>query len=311
VVHYSQSGQLTRIVESILSPLRRTPEIEIVLESPSPIQPYPFPWPVHRFLAAFPESVAMDPPEIRPPALDPEPHFDLVILAYTVWYLAPSPPITAFLRSEAAKVMKDTPVITVVNARDKWLTAQERVKEELARVGGRLIDNVAFVHQGNSIQHLVTTLRWLWTGRTDAFWRLFPPAGVDASEIEGASRFGRAIRDALARGECAAGRPILDGLGAARVSEDIVIQEALAYPHFVFWANLIRAAGKPGSARRAPLLLLFSLYLSGMVLAAIPILVLYKLFLRPWSRKKAERWIAYYELPSGSSTEKSTAGAYS
>jgi hypothetical protein len=298
---------LTRILESIVGPLRRSAGIEIALESLSPIRPYPFPWPVHRFLAVFPESVLMEPPEIRPPSFDPEPGFDLVILAYTVWYLSPSPPVAAFLKSEAARVMRDTPVITVVNARDKWLTAQERVKRELARLGAQLIDNVALVHQGNSIQHLVTTLRWLWTGRKDAFWRVFPPAGVADSEVLAASRFGDAIREALERSESLHGGPILQGLGAAKVSEGMVVQEALAYPNFLVWAKLIRAAGKPGSPQRVPLLLLFSLYLAFMVLAALPVMALYGLFLRPWAREKSRTLIAYYERPSGSSTERAPA----
>jgi hypothetical protein len=142
----------------------------------------------------------------------------------------------------------------------------------------------------------------MWTGRKDAFWRLFPPAGVADSEIQGARRFGDAIRVALERSESLRGRPILEGLGAARVSEGMVIQETLAYPNFVVWAKIIRAAGKPGSPQRAPLLMLFSLYLATMLLAALPLMVLYTLFLRPWVREKRERLIAYYELPSGSST---------
>ena len=245
---------------------------------------------------------------MEPFTFDSKVKFDLVILAYTVWYLAPSPPVTAFLKSPEAEVMKDAPVITVVNARDKWLTAQENVKAELSRVGARLIDNVALVHQGNPFQHLVTTLRWMWTGKKNAFWGVFPPAGVDNPEIRRAARFGRAMREALETGEISRGRPILQGLGAAKVDEDMVIQEYLAHPNFVFWAKLIRAAGASGSPLRAPLLLLFGLYLLGLLLLAAPILVLYKLLLRPFTRAKTARLIAHYERPSGSSTEKPEVG---
>lgn len=302
VVHYSQSGQLTEILESIVGPLRERPGIEVAVERLNPIRPYPFPWPFYRFLDVFPESVLLEPPEIEPVGFDPKARFDLVILGYTVWYLAPSLPVTAFLKSRAAEVLQDAPVITVVNARDKWLSAQERVKRELSRLGARLIDNVALVHQGNPAQHLLTTLRWMWTGKKDPFWRAFPPAGVDAAEIRAAARFGGAIREALETGEVRTGRPTLVRLGAVKVDDETVLQERLVYPHFVFWAKLIRAAGGPGSLLRAPLLLLFSMYLGAMILAAAPVVFFYKLFLRRFLRRRTERWIAYYEQPSGSST---------
>jgi hypothetical protein len=302
VVHYSQSGQLTEILDSIAGPLRECDGIEVTSERLQPIPRYPFPWPFYRFLDVFPESVLLEPPALESLGIDGQMRFDLVILGYTVWYLSPSPPVTAFLRSDAAKVLKGVPVVTVVNARDKWLTAQERVKAELARLGARLIDHVAFVHQGNPAQHLATTLRWMWTGRKDPFWGAFPAAGVDPGEIRAASRFGGAIREALVSGEEIAGGPLLTHLGAVKVDEDTVLQERLAHPNFVFWAKLIRSAGEPGSLWRAPLLLLFSLYLGGMILAALPVVVMYKLFLRPFLRRRTERWVRYYEQPSGSST---------
>ena len=304
VIYYSQSGQLIDIVQSILSPVRESPQVEITLEELKPVNPYPFPWPFFRFLEVFPESVLMEPPEMEPFAFDAKAEFDLVILAYTVWYLAPAPPMAAFLKSPEAAIMKDVPVITVVNARDKWLMAQEKVKAELNRIGARLIDNAAFIHQGSPFQHLVSTLRWMWTGKKTAFWGMFPPAGVDDREIRGAARFGEAIREALESGEISRGRPVLRGLGAVKVDQDCVIQETLARPDFVFWAKLIRAAGKPGSFQRAPLLLLFGLQLLCLLAAAAPILVLYKLFFEQSLRRKIEQRIKYYEQPSGSSTEK-------
>ena len=48
--------------------------------------------------------------------------FDLVILAYQVWYLAPSGPITAFLKSEAGRrLLHGRPVVTVIACRNMWL----------------------------------------------------------------------------------------------------------------------------------------------------------------------------------------------
>src|SRR5262245_6344207 len=100
VVHFSQTGQLARIVRSLVSPLAgASGEIEVVEEIVRPRTAYPFPWPLLRFFDTMPESVQLDPPELEPVAA--QGNFDLVVLAYQVWFLSPSGPMTAFLKSEA------------------------------------------------------------------------------------------------------------------------------------------------------------------------------------------------------------------
>lgn len=55
VLSYSQTGQLTTLVESLLAPLRADPRIEIRVEALVPRPSFPFPWSLWRFLDAFPE----------------------------------------------------------------------------------------------------------------------------------------------------------------------------------------------------------------------------------------------------------------
>lgn len=55
VVHYSQSGQLTRMLDAILAPLHKgqhTP-LDIVELALEPAEPFPFPWGFMQFLDAF------------------------------------------------------------------------------------------------------------------------------------------------------------------------------------------------------------------------------------------------------------------
>jgi hypothetical protein len=300
VVYYSQTGQLRRILDSMLSPLAGA--ADVTWWQLEPAAPYPFPWPVPSFLDQFPESVLMVPPELKPLPAAPSQPFDLVILAYTVWYLAPSPPVSAFLKSPAAEILRGTPVVTVVNARDKWLTAQEMVKAELARLGARLIDNVAFIHAGNPFQHTVTTLRWMWTGKKEPFGS-FPAAGVSEADIAGASWFGKAIRGALEQGKPDV--PMLQGLGAVSVDDSTILQEQVARVIFRTWARWIRAVGRLGRLARWLMLLLFGACLLVMLVIAAPIVLVLSPFLRP--RLAAKR--AYYEQPSGSSTERMQEGA--
>ena len=97
-VGYTQTGQLRRALDSLLGGLDPD-QVEVHVEDLRPRPEYPFPWPFYRFLDAFPESVLGVPPELEKPGFDPDEEWDLVILAYTVWFLAPSLPVQAFLRS--------------------------------------------------------------------------------------------------------------------------------------------------------------------------------------------------------------------
>ena len=126
VVHFSQTGQLARIVRRFASPLAASNEIELVEEVLRPRTSYPFPWPLLRFFDAMPEAVLLDPPALEPIAAKGD--FDLVVIAYQVWFLSPSGPITAFLKSDDGKrLLRGKPVVTVIGCRNMWLNAQEKV----------------------------------------------------------------------------------------------------------------------------------------------------------------------------------------
>jgi hypothetical protein len=91
-----------------------------------------------------------------------------------------------------------------------WLTAQETVKELIRNAGGRLQDHVAFCDAGPTLATLVTTPRWMLTGRRDAFLGL-PAAGIAEREIASAGRFGRARRALLRRRGNAGTGPLVVG----------------------------------------------------------------------------------------------------
>jgi hypothetical protein len=304
VIHYSQSGQLTEIVQSITGPLRESEQIEIIWEELQPANPYPFPWPFFKFLNVFPESVLMEAPEMKPFLFNPRDRFDLIILGYTVWYLAPSLPVTGFLKSQEAEVMNNVPIITVVNCRDKWLMAQEKVKEHIEKSGGKLIDNIVLVHQGNALVTLVTTLRWLWAGKKKAFWNIFPSAGVNQKEIRDAERFGIAIRHALHTDKLTGGESLLKGLGAVKVDPSIIQQERAAHRHFLIWGKILSTLGKQDERLRFSALILFMLFLGCLVLISLPLTVIFQFIINPIRKNSLQKEVEFYEKPSGSSTEK-------
>src|SRR6266849_110842 len=263
VVHYSQTGQLARVARRLVSPLADANDVELVEEPLRPRRPYPFPWSFWAFLDAMPETVLLEPPALEPLAVGADEGFDLVVLAYQVWYLAPSGPITAFLKSEAGRrLLRGRPVVTVIACRNMWLVAQETVKQLIQEAGGRLRDNVAFIDGGSALATFITTPRWVLTGRRDAFWG-FPAAGVAEEEIENSDRFGRALLTALRADRARADAPMLAGLGAARVDPQLIFSERAAQRAVSVWSRLIRLGGAPGSLARVPMLALFCVYLVG------------------------------------------------
>ena len=299
LVHFSQTGQLARVARRLASPLADADDVELVEEQLRPRSPYPFPWPAWRFLDAMPESVQLDPPQLEPYAVRADERFDLVILAYQVWYLAPSGPITAFLKSETGKqLLRGRPVVTVIACRNMWLSAQETVKDLIREAGGMLRDNVVLTDQGSALETFITTPRWVLTGKRDAFWGL-SAAGVSDKEIEGADRFGRALLVALRADREREEAPMLAGLGAARVDPGLIFSERAARRAFSVWSRLIRRGGPPGSWRRAPLLALFSVYLVAMIIVVVPPSLLLQRLARPLFAKRLQSLRTYYEHPSG------------
>ncbi|HYQ93241.1 MAG TPA: dialkylresorcinol condensing enzyme [Burkholderiales bacterium] len=299
LVHFSQTGQLTRVARRLSSPLAGAGDVELVEEVLRPRPPYPFPWSLRRFLDAMPETVLLEPPALEPFSVRAGERFDLVILAYQVWYLAPSGPMTAFLKSETGKrLLRGRPVVTVIACRNMWLLAQESVKRLIQEAGARLLDNVVFTDQGGTLATFVTTPRWLLTGRRNSFWGL-PAAGVAEEEIASAGRFGRALLDSLRAGRECKDAPMLAGLGAARVDPRLIFSERAARRAFSAWSRLIRLGGAPGSIARVPMLALFSVYLVAMILTVVPTSLLVQRITRPLFAARLRSLQTYYELPSG------------
>jgi hypothetical protein len=280
LVHFSQTGQLTRAARQLVSPLAQAPDVELVEEVLRPRRPYPFPWPFWRFLDAMPESVLLEPPELEPLAVRPDEHFDLVVLAYQVWYLAPSGPMTAFLKSESGRaLLRGRPVITVIACRNMWLSAQETAERLIGEAGGQLRDNVVFTDRGSTLASFITTPRWLLTGKRDPFWGL-PAAGVADEDIAAADRFGQGLLAALRTHRERIAAPLLAGLRPASVDPRLVFSERAGKRAFSVWSRLIRLGGPPGAAGRLPLLALFCLYLVTMIVVVVPPSLLLQRLLR-------------------------------
>ena len=102
VVSYSQTGQLASLVENFTKPLANDEDFELVFKNIEPKVKYPFPWNVLNFMEIFPEAAHLEPCELKD-IEDDENDYDLIILAYSVWFLSPSIPISSFLQTSYAR----------------------------------------------------------------------------------------------------------------------------------------------------------------------------------------------------------------
>jgi hypothetical protein len=298
VVHYSSpSGQLSDVIRNFSAPLAESGDIELHEVVLRPRRPYPFPWPILRFFDTFPETIYLDPPEMEPLGL-PAGRFDLVILAYQVWFLSPSGPTAAFLKDAAAQaLLKDTPVVTLIACRDMWLMAQERVKELLA--GARLVGNVVLIDEGGSVGSLLATPVWMMTGsRGPHLGGLIPRAGVRPDQIKASRRFGERILAVLKQGG-PLDATLLQGLGAVKVNTRLIATEKAARRSFLAWGALLRKLGPQGAWQRKPVVLFYIVFLVTLLVVVLPLSMLLKTLAAPLLRGRIAAQQAYFSQPSG------------
>lgn len=304
VIHYSQSGQLTSVVEQFISPLREQNRITLVEETLQPKSDYPFPWPFFQFFDTFPETVYQDTPPIATPSYDPSIDFDLIIVAYQVWFLSPSLPTTAFLRSPQCRqaMSGGTPVITLIACRNMWLMAQEDMKTMITDNGGKLIGNVALVDEAGTAASFLSTPLWVLTGNKGPRWGgRIPRAGVSDTDIKNCRRFGERLVEHIS-----ASKPLdtqtLRGLGAVKVDPALLTSEKAGKRSFKLWGKLLRWLGPQGSWQRKPALLVYFAFLLILIITVVPLSFALKKLLAPVLAKKHALQKNHYAWPSGEET---------
>ena len=311
VLYFSQTGQLRDIVRATVAPLQSNSDFDIDVIALPPDRPHPFPWSFFRFFNTFPETVYEDVAPIEPAGLDAEKPYDLIILAYSVWFLQPSLPILGFLKSETAKrVFAGKPVITLIGCRNMWLMAQERMKQLLQGLGARLIDNIALTDSTHSAFTFFSTPIWMLTGNRGPYLGgLVPRAGVPPEDIAASERFGRAIEAQLPNRSADDVRPMLTGLGAVQVREGLIESEKTIKRSFRLWGAFLRALGKPDAFARQIAIVFYFIFLATVIIVVVPILAVAKMIIKPLVKASIAKQRAYFAAPSGKSSQLLERGA--
>jgi len=295
IIHYSQTGQLTTILENITSTIRGD-DIAISHYEIKPIPDYDFPWKPENFYDSFPESFLQIPSKFHPPKEDIlDKKYDLIILGYQVWFLTPSIPINSFLKSDfGKKLLKDTPVVTVVACRNMWIQAQEKMKRLLVSANAELVGHIALVDRNINHISVITIHYWMMTGKKDRYLGIFPKPGVSDADIANASKFGIPIKEALIADDFSSLQEQLLQLDAVRVNPFLVRTDERGNIIFSKWANHIIKKGDPENPERIKWIGFFKYYLQFAIWVIAPIVfVVFLLTYLPMTKKR-KREKKYY-----------------
>lgn len=281
VVYYTQTGQQKEILDNLLAPLAEDPGVELSFHRIRPVADYPFPWGSFSFFDAFPESFLQIPCALEP--IDQQilqEDYDLIVLGYQVWYLSPSIPFNSFLKSDEAKVLlSGKPVVTVINCRNMWVMAQEKVKKALYELHANHVGNVALVDRHLNHISVITIVHWMMKGRKDSYLGLFPKPGVSERDIHESRKFGTSLLQHLRSGDYTTLQSEWVEQEAVRIKPVLVFTDKRANSMFAKWAKLIRSKGLPQAESRKPWLKAFNYYLLFAIWVLAPIVTLLFLIL--------------------------------
>lgn len=256
---YTQTGQLQEVAEALTAPMQER-GWDIRWVEVRPRESFPFPWPIGQFFGVF--GRATD-PGARVELVEPTGGFhtdadELVILAYQVWYLAPSLPIRSLVTAHPGAV-RNRDVVSLIACRNMWYSAGIEMAGLLREAGARRVDVIAATDTRGSSTTLVTTLRWLLTGKRGPFlW--FGRAGVGDDELTRVADVGRRIAESRPCPQDAA--PVVPALAAADI---------LAGHAFRRWARLVRFGRRSGPAAHAATLGAFVLSLAVAIVIGLPL----------------------------------------
>lgn len=293
VITYSQSGQLTSIVDNILKNL--IGDIKIYREYLKPIPDFPFPWKGISFYDVMPECVEMIPSKLQPMNFDTNINYDLIILGYPIWFLSPPIPLTTFLKTKEAKqTMNGKPIITVIGSRNMWVSAQENIKEMIAENGGRLVGNISLRDRHHNLPSVVTIIYWMGTGKKDRYLGIFPKPGVSDKDITEAERFGPPILEALKNDNFENLQDQLLELKSIDIVPSVVSTEKKGKKIFKIWSKFILKKGNTGNPARVTRLKMFKYYLLFVIFIVSPIVTLFYYLSYPFFFMKINKELKYF-----------------
>ncbi len=295
VIYYSQTGQAKQVLDASLKPFAGNPGYTLHYQLVKPKNAFPYPWSYTQFFDAFPETVHGVACELEPLAIDESIAYDLAVIAYQPWFLSICVPISSFLQTEQARrVLAGVPVVTIINCRNMWLGAQEKMKQRLLDAKANLVGNITFVDRSANLISLVTVLAHVLKGTKDKYLGIFPKYGVSEKDILKGPEFGSIIQKNLENGTLKHIQPELNAAGALDIRGNLLLMEGRGKALFPLYANYISKKGSAGSAQRRTRVRIFGIVLPTAILILSPVITILSRLAPLLARKKFGKEIAYY-----------------
>ena len=299
VIYFSQTGQAKQALDATLKPFLENSEYQIDYHLIKTKKTFPYPWSYMQFFDAFPETVRGVPCEIEPLQIDTSINYDLVVIAYQPWFLSICVPINSFLQTEQAKfLLANKPVITLINCRNMWLGAQEKMKKQLLNLKANLVGNITFVDRSANLVSLVTVFAYVLGGTKENFMGIFPKYGVTEKDLIKAPEFGVCIKSHLENNKLPQLQVELNKIGALDIRGNLLLMEGRGKALFPLYANYISKKGTQGSERRQTRVRIFGIVLPTAILFLSPIITVLSRLAPILAKKKFDKEIAYYSQNS-------------
>ncbi len=290
-ITYSQSGQLFDIIERFIVPFEKH-EIDYLKFEPE--KAFDFPWKTSSFFNVMPESVLEVKTKLKPLHFKYD-CYDLIIIGYQPWYLSPSIPISSLMQEpEFKKLLNNTPVITIIGARNMWLMSQGSMKNYISNAGGNLVANLPLIDKHNNFISALTILYWMLTGKKDRMLNIFPSPGVSRMDIESAREYGEIAHNALIKDSFENIQEKFIVQGGIKIKTDLLFIEPRAKKIFKVWARFIKNNGNNRKLRKI-LIHIFKYYLIVALFVIAPVvLTIYTMFVFPITKNSINKKKRYY-----------------
>lgn len=269
VIYYSQTERTRNILDIFLEPIKSMPNVNLDIIKIEPQVPFPMPWPMVYFFSIMPETVYEVPIPLKEPEFDENRRYDLIILGCQVWFLAPSLPISSFLKHRKNKVFSDTPVIAVMTCRKMWYQTLITIENRLISLNSRLLDKVVICVKGSQSKTLYNTKENLFEQG-----QAVNPSKVwtyNSEELELIRRMGGELAGSLEdiRGNRRAS-PVFKEISTAMRNPTFLFPEKITYKSFLFWGKFIKRYSKPGTRLRAFFSALFAAFFIFKIVVGVP-----------------------------------------
>lgn len=256
---------------------------------------YPFPWNQTYFFNQMPETVLGISFEIKEQPISLKPKYDLIIFAFQPWFLHPSIPSWSIISHPPIQaLLHNTPVVTLIGARNMWLNALECIKKKLHDIGALHSGNIVLVDGASNLASMITVQRWMFQGKKEATFFL-PAAGIHANDILRLKALGFIVQKHLLGNTWLELQDDLVKSGAVQVKTQLIPLEQKGVNNFKRFAEWIIQAGAQGSKERNRREWVFSFLLPKVAKILSPITFVSNRVKRFIHRHEIEKQRLYFE----------------